>query len=243
MAAVADSASFGGALAPYVRNRYRLQHLATDTARTIDTLARAGGEPWAVAGSNYVLLGSPLDPAHTSLPVSAAFLPWLERVLAHRLTADARGVIEAAVGDTVQLPSWADRVEGMELSGRSFAPAVPGVHFLTAGANRVGAVVVNPPRRESLLQRLSTGDLRERFTGARSVQVTDDPAILQRSLLMTRGRTDATVFALMIAGILMILEMILRSSGRSSRTRSPCRRTRPRNRRGWRCWTASSPCR
>lgn len=215
---VADPASFGGALAPYVRSRYRLQYLAADTARTVDTLALAGGEPWAVAGANYVLLGSPLDPAHTSLPVSAAFLPWIERVLAHRLTADARGVIEVEIGDTVRLPSWVERVEGSEGPGRSLIPAVPGVQFLTAGGNRIGAVFANPPRRESLLQRLSAEDLRKRFGDARSVLVTSDPGILQRSLLKARGRTDATAAALIIAAILLILEMVLRSSGRGTRT-------------------------
>ena len=215
---VADSAAFGGALPPYVRVRYRLQHLSADTGRTVDTLALARGEPWMVAGSGYVLLASPLDPAHTSLPVSAAFLPWIERLLAHRLTTDALGVIEMEVGDTVRLPSWAERVEGVEPASRSFTPEVPGVHFLTRAGARIGAVVANASRRESLLRRLSREELRQRITGSRSVLVTSDPELLQRSLLKVRGRTDATAAALVIAGILLILEMILRSSGRGTRT-------------------------
>ncbi|HUF66669.1 MAG TPA: BatA and WFA domain-containing protein [Gemmatimonadaceae bacterium] len=215
---VADSAAFGGALSPFVRTRYRLEHLGEEPTRPVDTLALAAGEPWAVAGPGYVLLGSRLDPQHTSLPVSAAFLPWIERVLAHRLTEDARGIIEAAVGDTVRLPSWAEGVEGAVLTGGAFVPAVPAVHFLTGGGGRIGAVVANVPRSESLLQRLTDAALRERASGARTVVVTSDPVRLQRALLTARGRTDMTAAALVIAGILLVLEMTLRSSRRGTRT-------------------------
>ncbi|CAN5138868.1 hypothetical protein BH23GEM2_BH23GEM2_05720 [soil metagenome] len=216
---VADSAAFGGALPPFVRARYTLEHLGGEGGRTVDTLALAAGEPWAVAGSGYVLLGSPLDPEHTSLPVSAAFLPWMERVLAHRLTTDARGIIEAAVGDTVWLPSWAEGVEGVTLGAGALVPAVPAVHFLTSGGGRIGAIVVNVPPRESLLERLPEAALRERVSGARSVVVTSDPGRLERSLLTVRGRTDMTAVALALAGILLVLEVILRSPGLGTRTK------------------------
>lgn len=218
VAVVADSAAFGGALPPSVRARYTLEHLGADEPRTVDTLALAAGEPWAVAGPGYVLLGSPLDPEYSSLPVSAAFLPWIERVLAHRLTTDARGIIEADVGDTVRLPSWAEGVEGVALTGGAFVPSVPAVHFLTSGGSRTGAVVVNVPRRESLLRRHPEAELRQRISGAQTVLATSDAGRLERLLLGARGRTDMTAVVLAIAGILLVLEMILRSSRRDTRT-------------------------
>jgi hypothetical protein len=213
----ADSAAFGGALAPVVRVRHTLEHLGGDTARRVDTLALAAGQPWAVAGSGYVVLGSALDPGHTSLPVSAAFLPWMERVLGHRLTTDARGIIEAEVGDTVRLPQWADAVEGAGSSARTFVPAVPAVHYLTSGEDRVGAIVANVSRRESQLPRLTAAELRERVTGARTL-VVSDPGRFERSVLTVRGRTEVTAAVLVIVAILLLLEMYLRSSRHGTRT-------------------------
>ncbi len=46
----------------------------------------------------YVLIGSPLDPAATSLPMNAQFLPWLADVIAQRLTSGVSATIEAAPG-------------------------------------------------------------------------------------------------------------------------------------------------
>ena len=54
-----------------------------------DTLASVGGDPWIVAGNDYVLLASPLDTGWTALPTRAAFLPWLT-ASANRLTGTGR---------------------------------------------------------------------------------------------------------------------------------------------------------
>jgi hypothetical protein len=211
MTARADSAFFGGALPPEVFVRYRLTLLAADTASAIDTLASVNGEPWMVAGDGYVLLASALDPAHTALPVSAAFIPWLERMLAHRLTSDAIGVIEAQTGDTIRLPPWADGVESATSAAhRRVAFDVPAVHFLTRNGVRAGAIVVNPPRRESMLERITVETLRQRFTAA-AVTATSDVRAFDRALLSTRGRREITRWVLLLAGALVVAEMIVRS--------------------------------
>jgi hypothetical protein len=214
----ADSAVFGGALPPEVFVRYRLMSLAIDTASAIDTLASVDGEPWMVAGDGYVLLASALDPAHSTLPVSAAFIPWLERMLAHRLTSDAIGVIEALTGDTIRLPPWADGVEAAAPAARRrVAFDVPGVHFLTRNGVRAGAIVVNPPRRESMLERITVETLRQRFTAA-AVTATSDMRAFDRALLSTRGRREITGWILLLAGALIVAEMIVRGlQGRTPR--------------------------
>jgi hypothetical protein len=64
----------------------------------VDTLVRIGAQPWAIAGDGYVLVASAPDPAATDLPLRAAFLPWLDRVIAERLTAAGGSVTEVTPG-------------------------------------------------------------------------------------------------------------------------------------------------
>jgi len=135
-----------------------------------DTLARVGGAAWGVAGPGYVLLASPIDPASTTLPVRASFVPWLADLLAQRLAPGAGGgVVHAAPGATIPRPSWADGWEpatggpSESLSGATVTlPDSAGVWFLRRGEARVGAVVVDAEPRESDLARLSTSALATR---------------------------------------------------------------------------------
>jgi hypothetical protein len=211
---VADPALFGGVQPPAVYVRAHLASAPAEAGVIADTLAQVNGQPWMVAGTGYVLLGSALDPSHTSLPVSAAFVPWLERILAYRLTPDARGTVHAEPGDTVALPAWADAIERQPvLADRRFVADVPAVHFLTRDGTRVGAIVVNAPRSESLLERLPLDVLRERLAGA-SVRTFATPDAFDRALLSTRGRSELTVWFLALAGLALLGEMFVRSSRR-----------------------------
>jgi hypothetical protein len=216
--ALSATALFGDLQPPRVFRRYRLTRAITDTSVRFDTIAAVRGEPWIIAGQSFVLLASALDPEHTTLPVSAAFVPWLERMLAHRLTPDALGVLFAHPGDTVSLPSWADGIDGAsDPLRRHIVAQVPAVHFLNRGDTPVGAVIVNTDRRESNLERLPPDFLQQRFTAA-SVAATTDPRAFDRALLSTRGRRDVTTFALALALALVAVESLLR------RQRPPTRR-------------------
>jgi hypothetical protein len=128
-----------------------------------DTLATAGGAPWMVSGDGYVLIGSPLEPDATDLPLDAAFVPWLLEALARRLGDDGR-VIEATPGSVVSglrdvtalerpdgtlLPTTGDRVT---------VPAEAGVYFLRRQAARIGALVVNAEPMESDLRGVGSPD-------------------------------------------------------------------------------------
>ena len=154
-----------------------------------DTLVRAAGAPWAVAGDGFVLVGSPLLPDATTLPLRAAFVPWLGEVLGQRLSAEPMVLRTAAPGAPVAVPpsvtAWTPASGGSATSvvdGSLTAPAEPGVYYLLRGAARVGALVVDPEPEESVLQRLSPATLRSRL-GARRAEVTTD-----------RDRLAATAF-------------------------------------------------
>ena len=134
-----------------VAARYRL---TLEGAGATDTIATAGGEPWIVAGPRYVLAGSRIDPAATSLPVRAVFVPWLADVIGLRLGAEGGEVtapVLATPGAAIQVPAGVDALESTTGSRQAIsaehatAPAERGVYFLLHGAHRVGALVVNAP--------------------------------------------------------------------------------------------------
>lgn len=137
--------------------RYPLQRSPGGATSTIsDTLATAGGAPWAVAGDGYVLLASPIDPDATDLPLRATFVPWLLDALSRRLGDEGR-VLSATPGQQLvdrELvnASALERPDGslLPLSGdRLTIPTESGVYFLRRQNARVGAVVVNPESQES----------------------------------------------------------------------------------------------
>jgi len=151
-----------------VIRRYVLQSVGS--GRT-GVLATVNGAPWIVRGGNVVLLGSRLDPAWTDLPVSAGFMPFMD-VLLNRLARGEIALDHGAPGDPIALPDlvtevrqgdrqW--RVEG----GGLFRPTEPGVFYLVAGRDTVGAISVNPDARESRLARASDGQARQLWKGAR----------------------------------------------------------------------------
>ena len=163
-----------------VTERYRLVRAGVAAA---DTLATAGGEPWIVAGPGYVLVASRLDPAATQLPVRAPFVPWLADMLALRLGAPAGDVgspIDAQPGRPIRLPAGAETLESTGGSRRSVtaelmdAPEERGVWFVLRGGRRVGAVVVNAPPEESVLDRWSAPALAARLGGPRARSATTD---------------------------------------------------------------------
>ena len=121
---------------------------------TPDTLATAGGSAWAVAGDGYVLIGSPLEPDATELPLRAAFVPWVLEALSRRLGEDGR-LIEAVPGEQLTGLRGVTGLEGLDgnvvgtNSDRVIVPNEAGVYYLRRQAARIGALVVNPEPEES----------------------------------------------------------------------------------------------
>lgn len=146
-----------------------------------ETLAVVGREPWIVSGQRYVLLGSPLHSDATSLPVSAAFLPWLAEALASRLHTDLGGIRYASPGEQVARPPGVDALESAAggrtpiVGGATFdAPATAGTYFYVRGTRRVGALVVNSEPDESRLARWPSEDLAGRVASGTGARVARD---------------------------------------------------------------------
>jgi hypothetical protein len=173
-----------------VLRRYVLQPVGS--GRT-GVLATVKGTPWIARAGNVVLLGSRLEPSWTELPVSAGFMPFMDLLL-NRLARGETAVEQSSAGEPVRLPDLVSeirqgenvrRVEG----GGLFRPPTPGVHFLLAGRDTVGAISVNPDPRESQLSRVPDAQARRLWRGARIVSLaeTGDAAFSSSSRSDLRG--------------------------------------------------------
>ena len=173
-----------------------------------ETLAVVGREPWIVGGPGYVIVGSPLDPVATSLPVSAGFLPWLGDVLASRLHAEPGTVRTAVPGQRIPRPTGVEAIEGTDgrripATGSTIeAPGSAGTYFLIQGSRRVGALVVNPEPEESRLERLRNAELRDRVATS-GVRVVDDRAEWAR--LAFTGSARRSLLGPLLIVILLVL--------------------------------------
>ncbi|MDQ2665673.1 MAG: BatA and WFA domain-containing protein [Gemmatimonadota bacterium] len=191
-----------------VSSRFRL---VRSGAALSDTIATAAGDPWIVAGPGYVLLASRLEPSATTLPLRAAFVPWLADVIGLRLaapTGDAGTPILTTPGATLRLPEGADAIENSSgvrraVSGnQAAAPAERGVWFILRGARRIGAIAVNAPPAESELARLSGDLLAARLGGPRSRAATSGGAWVRDTF--AAGTRRPIVAPLLILALLLI---------------------------------------
>lgn len=194
-----------------VRLRYPLRP-STGATSTTDTLATASGEPWIVAGTDYVLIGSPMIADATGLPVRAPFLPWVSSMMSQRLTREGSGLIRADPGAEVRLPAGVTGFEGdsqvFAVGAHARAPVRAGVFFLRRGDERVGALVVNPEREESRLDRLSSADLKARLR-ADDVVIATDPEEIPRRAFDASAQRPLQALLLLLALACLIGEMIV----------------------------------
>jgi len=213
-----------------VRVRYPLQRSPGGAGTvTSDTLATAGGTPWAVAGDGYLLVASPIDPEATDLPLRAAFVPWLLDALSRRLGDDGV-MLDATPGQhlvdrSLSAASGLERPDGtvVALSGdRLTVPNESGVYFLRRQAARIGAIVVNPEAVESDLRAEAVGagaTFRSRVAG-RSVVVDTVAATWRRGTLdQAAGRSLLTPL-LALAFLALLAEAWFSRGAASSRAES-----------------------
>ncbi len=168
----------------------------------------------------YVIVASPIDPAVTTWPLRAAFVPWIGDVLDQRLAGSGslggRGadVLDVAPGATVRRPAGAEELEAPDgtvrvLSGATIdAPLEPGVYFLRRGGTRVGAVVVNPEPAESDLTRVAVRSLPRHFK-ARAVYVDSDPGQWVTAVFDADAQRSLAAFFLALGLALLLTESVL----------------------------------
>ena len=184
--------------------------LVSQAGADADTLARIGQEPWIVAGPRYAIIASPIDPAATTFPVRAAFVPWLASVLTERLVGEPGGVLAATPGQMLPRPHWADAIESaggsrVMLGDDLEAPAHAGTYFLDHSGRRVGAIVVNPEPNESVLERMNAGELAKHIR-ARQILRPSDRAQFSSFSFRSAGRRSIAEPLLIVALILLGLE-------------------------------------
>jgi len=206
---------------PEISGARVMQRLRLEPAGRADSsgvLARAGGDPWLVRHGMIVVAGSRMEPAQTSLPVSSAFVPFISALL-NRLGRGESGVIEAAPGATITLPSRAEALSGGDttLAVRSGAavesPVQPGVYAVLSGGDTAALLVIAPDARESNLVRAGEGLVRSAF-GA-GTQITDDPGQYAARRFQGAGQSELTGWLLLGALIVLALEVLV-ASGRIS---------------------------
>ena len=163
-----DSGSPVGAHA--VSRRYTLR--STGSGLT-GVLATAGGTPWAVRSAGVVLLGSRLEPEWTALPLSAEFMPFMDRLI-NRTARGSLAQLHGSPGAQVALPDVVTEVRSADRTwpvdgGASFIPPELGGYLLIAGADTVGSLDVNIDPRESDLTPLGDDEARSLWEDARVV--------------------------------------------------------------------------
>lgn len=190
-----------------------------DASARTDTLARVGGAPWAVAGEGYVLVASAAEATATDLPVRAAFLPWLDDLLAQRLIVGTAGVIETSPGGRVRVPSLAEGLEAPDGTVNAVTagalvdvPWLAGVHFWRRGTERVGALVVNPEPSESDLTRLAADSLAAQLGAAAA---SADPSAAARATFASGGSRALARTFLLLALLLLVAETLVARRGSS----------------------------
>ncbi len=169
-ATTTDSGSLAGRRT--VRQRYVLE--STGSGRT-GVLATAGGSPWIVRSAGVVMLGSRLDPSWTELPLTADFVPFVDRLL-NRVARGELAILDGVPGEPVALPDLATEVRLGDRSwsvegGDLFRPTELGAHLLLAERDTIGALNVGVDPRESRLARLPDDRIRRLWRGARIVDL------------------------------------------------------------------------
>jgi len=186
-------------------------------------------EPWLVTGASaqgsYLLFGSPLEPESTSLPVSAAMVPFLEWATslgpaggtpARRIEAGQPLPVDPEATH-VRMPSGTSHpVDGTQ-AFRETREA--GVYVLLRNDVTLESIAVGAPVRESLLGRLDPGDIPE-HVGSRA-RIVADP-VDWPSEIFTSGRGwELWKLLLAAALLLMVLENWIAAPGRTGAAPDP----------------------
>ncbi|HRX19639.1 MAG TPA: BatA domain-containing protein [Gemmatimonadales bacterium] len=135
-----------------------------------DTLVTIAGAPWLVRSGDVVLFGSRLEPAWTSLPIDAAFVPLLD-ALVTRVVRGEPVVPRANAGAAIDLPAAVTSLIGPEgplavEGGAPWRPPGAGSYWLVAGADTLGALSVTIDPRESALARATDDEVTDAWPEA-----------------------------------------------------------------------------
>lgn len=174
-----------------------------------EVLATVAGSPWAVASGDIILVASRLDPAWTSLPLSASFVPFVEALVTRAARGEA-AVATIPVGKAMTLPSGVSTIAGDTGSERvagtsAWASSRPGVFHLLAGRDTLGAISVELDPRASDLHVVSAGDLDRIWPGAIVSDLAHGPSLA----FATGSRADLRGALLVLALVCVVAETFI----------------------------------
>jgi len=198
--------SVGPAAGTTVRRRYAMVGEGA-------VIARVDGSPWLVRQDRIVLVGSRMELQWTDLPVTAAFIPFID-FLVNRIAAGESWILSATPGQTIELPAGVTALSGSDgpihvSTGSLAAPLKPGVYFLLGAAtDTVGALQVNYDARESRLEVADVATLRSYLGENVRVASRSD---LERELFREAKRADLTGAFLVAALVGVLIEFALAS--------------------------------
>ncbi|MEE8129823.1 MAG: hypothetical protein V3T48_06025 [Vicinamibacterales bacterium] len=183
-------------------------------------LGRVSDEPWLVRDGNVILVASRMDADWSSLPVSAAFVPFLD-FMVNRIGAAPVWIVSALPGEVAEVPAGARNllVDGTAVpipgNRRVVAPVERGVYFLEGStADTIGALEVNHDPRETVLQQAESRTVITTLGG--DVQVLSARG-LDRELFRGARRADLAGALLILAVLVALLEFGLSSAGGAAR--------------------------
>jgi hypothetical protein len=188
-------------------------------------LRTTDGAPWLVRGRAadrvYLLLASPLRPDATSLPVSAAMVPFVERLVLHWSRPTSSPLRSMDAGSTVTLPPRLEGLrtpEGHERPAEGGAPWTPlrsGVWTLVLPAEQGGIryVGVNVPASESDLRSASAEEVREAFDGS-ELEIVESDAGWKNAVFGARRGAEVTPWVVALILALAIAELLLAAPSR-----------------------------
>jgi hypothetical protein len=208
-----------------VLHRYSLtstgQDAGSGTPVTLST-----GQPWIVAGSSpanlYVLVASPLEPASTTLPVSAAMVPLLEWMTAMGSTGSAPRV---EAGQPLRVPPSATHVRLPDGSVRPVDGTAElretrdaGIYTVLEDETVMDRVAVGAPVRESLLAPLGQDEMEERIGD--ELRPAEDLREWGREIFVTRQGPELWRALLLTALLLLLVEAWVAAPGAAVRARA-----------------------
>lgn len=209
-----------------LRTAYGLERTATDAADTV-LIALRDGSPWllrgAVGAGRYLLLATPLSPGASNIPVSAAMLPLLDRILGD--WSGSPGVAPSlAPGQVIPLPDRAQLIDGPAgtdtVAGGNFrVPDRAGIYTVRGTDSTLAAFAVNPPAAESELSRVDPAAVLGGLDLHRVRQARDWP----RDIFVRRRGAPLSFPLLLLALVLLVAESAVAASGRGVRAAAASR--------------------
>jgi hypothetical protein len=180
----------------------------------------AGREPWLMRDGDVVVLASRLEESWTALPVSAAFVPFVDFLVNH-VAATPTWTVRATPGSTVSLPQVAAAMTSPEglvaLPGdrRVTVPLQLGVRFLLdPSGDTVGALEINHDARETRLAPATAAEIRGSLgADVRTVRASQ----VERETFGGFRRAELTGILLVAALVAAVAELAVASFGGAAR--------------------------